>query len=170
MPSIKNIIIFTSIAAFLVLVYIFFVKSSPEEDNLVSSTPNVTLPSIEGSGLEGEIPNGTTLITKDFLTLLLNVKDIKLDDTIFSDIAFAGLRDSSITLIPDGTEGRPNPFAKFGNDDVPTPPKTGSSTSSSTTNTEEIEDALGELDALDAINTLDTGEALEDLQTSTNNP
>ena len=48
--------------------------------------------------------------------VLLNVKNIKLDDSIFSDIAFSNLRDSSITLIPDGTEGRPNPFAPIGSD------------------------------------------------------
>lgn len=170
MPSIKNIIIFTTIAAFFVLVYVFFVKPSSEEDSLVSSTP-LTLPNIEGSGIENQIPNGATLITKDFLTLLLNVKNIKLDDAIFSDVAFNSLHDSSITLIPDGNEGRPNPFAKFGNDDIPPiPPPPTTSTSSSTINTEEIEDALGDLDALDAINVPDIGDALPDLQTSISNP
>ncbi len=172
MPSIKNIIIFTSIAAFLVLVYVFFIKPSPEEDTLVSSSPNTTLPNVEGSGIENQIPNGTTLITKDFLTLLLNVKNIKLDDAIFSDVTFNSLHDSSITLIPDGNEGRPNPFAKFGNDDVPPPPPTAptSTSTSSAADTEELGDVLGELDALDAINAPGTGDALPDLQTSTNNP
>jgi hypothetical protein len=69
------------------------------------------------------------LVAKDFFALLLNVKNIKLDDAILSDPAFLSLRDSSIVLVPDGNEGRPNPFAKFGNDAVviPTTPVAPSS-------------------------------------------
>ena len=55
---------------------------------------------------------------QDFLSLLLNVKSIKLDSTIFDDPAFLSLYDSSITLTPDGTEGRVNPFAPLGADVV----------------------------------------------------
>ena len=113
-PKIKNIIIFVAIGAVLVLIYIFFIKPAPDQGSLVSS--NTVLPNVNTSGVDTSFPNGATSVTQDFLTLLLNVKNIKLDDTIFSDPAFNSLHDSSITLTPDGTEGRPNPFAQFGND------------------------------------------------------
>ncbi|MFA6257814.1 MAG: hypothetical protein WC671_02255 [Candidatus Paceibacterota bacterium] len=119
MPKIKNIIIFIVIALVFFLIYLFFIKSSPEQDNLVSERANSTLPNMDGSSL-GDIntSNTNSLISKDFLVTFSNIKDLKLNDTIFSDPAFISLHDSSIVLIPDGTEGRPNPFAQFGNDIV----------------------------------------------------
>ncbi|MBI3888502.1 hypothetical protein HY311_01780 [Candidatus Nomurabacteria bacterium] len=118
MPKIRNIIIFAAIAVALVLIYVFFFKpSSSDQANLVSSAPATSDTGNSGAN----IPNGTTLVTQDFLTLLLNVKHIKLDDSIFADPAFGSLHDSSITLVPDATTGRPNPFAQFGNDAVSVP-------------------------------------------------
>jgi hypothetical protein len=116
--KIKNIIIFSTIALAFVLIYIFFIKSSSPQTNLESS-PSVTLPNLDGSIPNTDIINANSIIAKDFLVLLSNVTSIKIDDAIFSDPAFNSLRDSSITLIPDGTEGRPNPFAQFGNDIIP---------------------------------------------------
>ena len=120
-PKIRNIIIFVIIAAIFVLIYIFFIKSSPDQSSLVLSPSNPSLPGVNSSGASANVPSSTSLVAKDFLSLLLNVKNIKLDDTIFSDPAFNKLRDSSIVLTPDGTEGRPNPFAQFGNNSAPTP-------------------------------------------------
>lgn len=120
MPKIRNIIIFIIIALAFILIYVLFIKPSPEEEgSLVSSGVGTVLPNIDGS-----VPNANTaktnpLFTKDFLILFSNVKNIKLDDAIFSDPAFSSLYDSSIILVPDGTEGRPNPFAQFGNDALP---------------------------------------------------
>lgn len=123
MPKIRNIIIFTAIAVALILIYIFFIKSPSDQPNLVTSS-NTSLPDVGGTTSGANTMDKTSLVAKDFLTLLLNVKNIKLNDAIFSDQSFSSLRDSSITLTPDGTEGRPNPFAQFGNDAVPvtTPP------------------------------------------------
>mgnify|MGYP001570577003 CR=1 FL=1 len=118
MPKIKNIIIFTAIAAAFILIYIFFIKPSPEQASLVSSEASAILPNIDGSVADTSISNKNSLIAKDFLALFSNIKNIKLNDAIFSDPAFVSLHDSSITLTPDGTEGRPNPFAQFGNDAV----------------------------------------------------
>ncbi len=124
----KNIIIFVAIGAVLVLIYIFFIKPAPEEAGLVST-------STDKSGITGS-PNTSgedSLGAKNFLSILLNVKNIKLDDSIFSDIAFSTLRDSSIILTPDGTEGRPNPFAPIGIDKATLPtnvPTTSSAASS----------------------------------------
>lgn len=119
MSQIRNIIIFTIIAAAFVLIYIFFIKPSPPQENLISSS-DIVLPNMNGSNPNVTTPSETSLVAKDFLILLLNVENIKLDDAIFSEPSFNSLRDSSITLIPDGTEGRPNPFAQFGVEDKAT--------------------------------------------------
>ena len=119
MPKIKNIIIFISIALVFFLIYIFFLKPSGEQASLVSSGVGSTLPNMDGSTLNTSTSNTNSFISKDFLVLVSNIKNIKLNDSIFSDPAFNSLHDSSITLTPDGTEGRPNPFAQFGNDAVP---------------------------------------------------
>ncbi|MFA6353346.1 MAG: hypothetical protein WCW93_00190 [Candidatus Paceibacterota bacterium] len=139
MPKIKNIIIFSIIAIAFILIYVFFPKSSPPEANLVSSGTGVTLPNMDGSTNEASIKNTNSLIAKDFLSIFSNIQNIKLDDAIFSDGAFNSLHDSSIVLTPDGTEGRPNPFAQFGNDAVvsttqTTPPDITTSTKSTTLN------------------------------------
>ena len=98
-PKMKNIIIGAVILAVLLAGY-FFLGSKGKEPNLVSA------PAL--------VPAASPVISGEFLSLLLNVKNIKLDDSIFSNPAFSSLSDSSITLTPDGTEGRPNPFAPFG--------------------------------------------------------
>ena len=113
-PKTRNIIIFASIAVVLIILSVFFFKKSPEEDSLISSSNNSVLPN-------GDIKSQNSLITQDFLAILLNVKSINLEDSIFSDPAFLSLRDSSIELIPDGTEGRPNPFAPIGFDIISVP-------------------------------------------------
>jgi len=107
MSKIKNIIIFLVIAIVLILGYVFFFKKEPDQGNLVSSAPGSTAPTSNNT-------ESVDLITGDFLSMLLNVKNIKLDESIFTDPAFLTLRDSSILLIPDGSEGRPNPFAPIG--------------------------------------------------------
>jgi len=120
-PKIKNIIIFVIIAAVFILIYIFFIKPSPDQASLVPSPLGTSLPNVNDSGADTNIPSGNSLVPKNFLTLLLNVKNIKLNDAILSDPVFNSLRDSSIVLTPDGTEGRPNPFAQFGNDSITVP-------------------------------------------------
>lgn len=121
MQKIKNIIIFIVIALVLFLIYIFFIKTSPEQAGLVSSGANTILPNMDGSTPNTNTSNTDSFIAKDFVALFSSIKDIKLDDAIFSDPAFNSLHDSSIILIPDGNEGRPNPFAHFGNDVIQTP-------------------------------------------------
>lgn len=110
--TVKTAIIFVAIGVILILVYVYFIKADPEADGLLSSATST--PALSTSTASPE-----TALAQDFLSLLLNVKNIKLNDTLFSDVTFTSLRDSSITLIPDGTEGRPNPFAALGSDNVP---------------------------------------------------
>jgi hypothetical protein len=113
---IKNIIIFVVIGAALVLAYLFFFKQAPVQPGLTSSSPTSTPP----SGSSGTAPSNS----QDFLSVLLNVKSIKLSDDIFSDPAFTSLHNTSIDLSPDGTEGRPNPFAQIGSDNTAIPTST----------------------------------------------
>lgn len=123
MPKIKNILIFSTIGVIFILIYVFFIKSPAPETSLVSSPSDFVIP---GNSRPGPIVSDGT-IARDFLILLLSVKNIKLDDKIFSDDAFASLHDSSITLIPDGNEGRPNPFAPLGTENTTSPEKIPSS-------------------------------------------
>ena len=97
----------------LILAYVYFIKSDGDEESLVSSSPFAFDTGAVSPG-EGAV------LGQEFLTLLLNVKNIRLDDSIFTDPAFATLRDSSIVLIQDGNEGRPNPFAPIGSDNFGT--------------------------------------------------
>lgn len=109
-PKIKNSLIFIGVATAFILIYVFFIKgSSVETPNLVSSSG----PLVQTTGA---FMQKNSSITEEFLASLLNVTNIKLNNAILSDDAFVSLRDSSIVLIPDGTEGRPNPFAPFGSD------------------------------------------------------
>ncbi|MBI5139271.1 hypothetical protein HZA26_01530 [Candidatus Nomurabacteria bacterium] len=113
--KIKNIILFSGIALALILVYAYFIKGDAGDEPLLSTTNNFP----ENTLTPETNPIVTT--SQDFLTLLLSIKGIKLDDKIFSDPAFLSLRDSSIILTPDGNEGRPNPFAPIGSDVIIAP-------------------------------------------------
>ncbi len=133
MPKIRNIIIFVSIALVIFLAYLFIINRTPEGPSLVT-TASTVLPGVNngaGSSTDTSVTSKNPFIAKDFLTLLLNVKNIKLEDSIFSDQAFLSLHDSSIVITPDGTEGRANPFAPLGND-----PVSGGSTNNSVNTTQ----------------------------------
>lgn len=122
-PKLKSAIIFGSIGLVLVLLYVYFFSGEKApENNLVSSQTPIVPNSNANTPVEATAPD------KDFLPLLLNVKNIRLNDAIFSDPAFTALVDSSITLTPEGNEGRPNPFAPLGAENA-----TSSQTSSTQT-------------------------------------
>lgn len=101
------------VAAALVLVYVFFISKDKTETALISPAP---IPVSTQIGVSAGTGNQNPKLSQDFLSLLLNVKGIKLNDSILTDSAFGALHDSSILLTPDGTEGRPNPFAPVGSD------------------------------------------------------
>lgn len=111
MSKIKNIIILVVVGTILVFVYFSYIKrDSAEQAGLISSSLSPIAPNTVNA------ESGSS-ISQDFLTLLLGVRNIKLADSIFSDVAFTSLDSShSITLTPDGTEGRANPFAPLGTD------------------------------------------------------
>ena len=118
MPKIRNIIIFVAILAIFALIYVYFLKPDSAEEGTLISAPQPAVPGGTAPVAGANTPS-VQLGASDFLTLLLNVKNIKLEDAIFADPAFQSLQDSSIILVPDGNEGRPNPFAPLGQDITP---------------------------------------------------
>lgn len=86
--------------------------------------------SSSGSALQSSGPEATTgasplsaadtAISDKFLNLLLNMRTIKLDQSIFTDQAFVSLQDFSTTINPESNPGRTNPFAPIGFDAVGT--------------------------------------------------
>jgi hypothetical protein len=66
-------------------------------------------------------PNDTAISDK-LLTLLLNMRTIELNQSIFTDAAFTSLKDFSTTINPEPNPGRANPFAPIGADGAPTQP------------------------------------------------
>lgn len=113
--NIRNLIIFVVIGLALSAGYYFFLRNPEPAGNLV---PVSTLQSGGSSVATTANSAEQNALAQNFLTLLLNVKNIKIDTNIFSDKSFETLNDSSIVITPDTNPGRPNPFAQFGNDTV----------------------------------------------------
>jgi len=97
----KNIFIVVVICIVVFILYKSFFAPNTETGTLLSSD-NVS-------------NSQSAVIGKDFLNVLLELRSIELDETIFSERAFVILRDFSQTVAPQPT-GRPNPFADIGKD------------------------------------------------------
>lgn len=85
------------------------------------STPDASTSALQSSNpvLGGEVSPlaaDDTAISDKFLALLLNMRTIKLDQSIFADAAFTSLKDFSTTITPEANPGRANPFAPIGVD------------------------------------------------------
>ncbi len=63
--------------------------------------------------LSAQAVSTTTSVDQDLISLLLELKSIRLDDSIFSDPAFNSLQDFSQELVQEPI-GRMNPFAPLG--------------------------------------------------------
>lgn len=132
MPKIKNIIIFFVIGMVLIVAYLLlFKKSEPIPDLITSIDLNTN--TVDSNG---EVVSLDTTISEQFLADLLGIRNIHLEDNIFFDPAFMALKDPDVVLIPEGNEGRPNPFAPIGTDInasvVNTIPNTNTTTPSTT--------------------------------------
>ena len=107
----KNIMIFVGIGVIAVLAYVFLFKKE-EEANLTTNTnplSTVTINTVPENNIDSDL-------SKDILATLSSVKNITLDDALFSSNAFLSLVDGTVPLDPDGNEGRLNPFAPIGVD------------------------------------------------------
>lgn len=89
----KNIIIVVVIVVVAAIAYTFFLDKT--SDDLLTS---------EVKGTE------ELALESDLLTILINLRSIKLDDSIFSNPAFISLRDFGQDIVPEPV-GRENPFA-----------------------------------------------------------
>jgi len=128
-PTLKKIILFVVIGGLMIAGYLTFFGGEKEDAKMIAEVGTTVMPGGVGgmnSPRTNPAPGGFVNmnssapedLSRDFLPILLNVKGVRLDDAIFADQAFATLRDSSILLVPDGTEGRPNPFAPIGSENI----------------------------------------------------
>ena len=79
------------------------------------SAPSLALESSSGvSEPSSATASDTEAINQDFLTKLSVLNSIRFDMTVFSDKIFTSLKDFTVTLVSEGNEGRPNPFAPIG--------------------------------------------------------
>lgn len=76
-----------------------FLFGGEKDDNLLTSDSALENPDSAGAVVES-----------DMLTLLLDIRSIKLDKSIFSDEAFKSLEDFGQDIVPEPI-GRENPFA-----------------------------------------------------------
>lgn len=107
----KPVIIFIVIALLGFGAYTYISKKkSTEQGTLVSSNVGASSPSNASTESED--------VSNHFLDLLLNLKNIKLDTSIFNATTFVALQDFSSPISPDPNPGRPNPFAPVGQDTV----------------------------------------------------
>jgi len=98
----KNALIFVLILAAAVVGYLFL-RKTPEAP-LQTVAPTTTTPALAP----------TTAIGQEFLNMLLSLKNLKIDSSVFKDKVFLNLRDFSTPITRDpGQEGRPNPFLPF---------------------------------------------------------
>ena len=129
---IRNIIIFVVVFALAVVGYKFFFGSK-------TATPALQTTSGLGVGTT-TTPSATTsaassAVGGDFLSLLLNIQSIKLDDSVLSSKAFTVLQDFNRPIPPDANPGRTNPFAPIGVDSGAISTQVSTSSPSSITGT-----------------------------------
>ncbi|HEY9480663.1 MAG TPA: hypothetical protein VIR98_00320 [Candidatus Paceibacterota bacterium] len=94
--SARNLIIILVVLIIIGAAGYFYAGRDQAPDDLLTSAP---VDGMAAGAVEG-----------DLLPALLQLKKLRLDDTIFSDASFTSLVDSGQTLAPQ-PQGRPNPFA-----------------------------------------------------------
>lgn len=109
---VKKIILFIAIFIFAVIGYVVFFGKDDTSDALLTSN---------NQAIDSNQTVSETSVGREFLTSLLNIKNIKLNDSIFSNPSFSNLQDFTSQLI-EQPSGRPNPFAPVGSDqNTPSP-------------------------------------------------
>lgn len=93
---IKNIVITIVIIIVVFALYFFFFRGNGTSDD-------------SGLSVESVVGNSST-VDKSLITLLLEMKSVKLDEEFFSSAVFQSLNDYSIKIEPQEV-GRTNPFA-----------------------------------------------------------
>lgn len=116
--TVKLIIIIAVILALVIIGSTFITDPSGEQNSsgLQSVSTGRTAAPLTQSATTNASTVDTQQINREFVSMLLNLQSIGLNDDIFSDPAFQALRDNTIRLNQPGNEGRPNPFAPIGID------------------------------------------------------
>lgn len=115
---IKKIIIILIIIILIAVGASFFSGETPNQNqNQLQSlgTGQTGAPLTQNAGMSATMAN-TEEINREFVSMLLNLEAINLNDDIFSEPAFSALVDNTVRLNQPGNEGRPNPFAPIGTD------------------------------------------------------
>ena len=84
------------------------------------------------SGLvsDSTVNSATSQADQDFLQLLLQIQNVRIDSGIFTNPVFLSLQDDGLPIL-EQPQGRPNPFSPIGVDTAS--PSSGNSTSSDAT-------------------------------------
>ncbi len=106
-PKLKNLLIILVIVIIIAIVYSMFFKKE-KSPSLKSSSPQSAqvVPSDTGSEYG-----------QKFLSLLLNLQGIRLDQDLLESDAFNRLQDFTKILEPQNNQGRANPFAPIGTEE-----------------------------------------------------
>lgn len=108
MGKILNITIIVLILGALVYAYMSFTGAEPEPQGFFAPGSEGALPAEDPGSTTGGVAPGD-----DFVALLIDLQQIKLDTAFFTSALYASLKDFSRELTP-VTPGRANPFAPIG--------------------------------------------------------
>jgi hypothetical protein len=114
---IRNIIIIVAVIALGVVGYKVFFSSKSTSTGALQTTAGVGTPTAGGAvtaSADGSVSGDA--LGHDFLVLLLSVRSIHIDSSLFKDKAFLVLQDFNRKIPPDTDPGRVNPFAPIGTD------------------------------------------------------
>lgn len=104
MKVFKNILILLVLVAIAAAAYFVFFAKDESGAPLLQRTSTL----FGGGAVLGE--------RSAFLSTLLNIKNLRLETSIFDSEAFQNLKDFTVPITSFGDEGRPNPFAPLGFD------------------------------------------------------
>ena len=98
--------------AIVAIIIVVFVLLNPGQSN----QPSSSITSSDGNTVNtlSDQRNEVQQLSDELLGLLTSLEGIRLDDAIFSNPAYAELRDITIPVPSDGVTGRQNPFAPLG--------------------------------------------------------
>jgi hypothetical protein len=95
-----------------IIVFFMFVSARIFQKETQAQEEPLVIPDASVSAAGEENQKG-----REILTLLADLKSVRLDESIFSDPVFQSLKDTSVELSAE-PKGRPNPFAPIGKDAV----------------------------------------------------
>ena len=104
----RNMIIIIAVVVVALIAYIVFFKKddSAQTGGLTTLAGDTTTP--------GAATSDVQVTSQQFLTELLNIDSINIDNSIVTNPAFVVLKDRSLPIDPDNDPGRINPFAPIG--------------------------------------------------------